>query len=141
MGDESVISFATRRHTAVEAAEEVLGRVLGAPLVERERRVGNDDVELLQRITFEQLGAVERVAPFDARAVFAVQEHIHTAERPYAAIRLLSEEGEIVVADFFGHADQQRTRAARRVAYARPFPRTEQLGQKRRDLRRGVKLG
>src|SRR5262249_52376713 len=140
MRDESVIGFAARRDAAMEAAEKVSGRALDAPIVKRKRWVGNDDVKFLQSGAFEQLGVVECVAPFDARAVFAVQEHIHSAERPYAAVRLLSEEREIIVADLLGHADQQRSRTARRVADARPFLRLEQFGDQSRDLRRCVKI-
>ena len=116
------------------------GGVLRAPLVEREGRIGDHHVEGHQAVAFDQGRAVEGVAPFDARGVLGVQEHVHARQRPGGAVHLLAVQGEVVGADFLGGADQQRAGAAGRVADGVAGLRRRQLRQQPGDRSGGVEL-
>ncbi len=71
VGDEGVVALALRRHAAMTAVE-VIGLFVGLvrpPLVERERRIGDDDVELHELVVLDQL-RVASVSPHSMRAFF-----------------------------------------------------------------------
>src|ERR1035441_2391446 len=63
VADEGVVALALGRHAPVEPVELVRFRVLGAPLVQREGRVGYHHVELHQGILLYELRAPDGVAP------------------------------------------------------------------------------
>ena len=63
------------------------------PFLQAERRIGDDDIEVLERVfAIEKLGVADRVAPLDAVVVLAMQEHVHLGERPGAADGFLTVE-------------------------------------------------
>ena len=95
VGDEGVVALALGRNASPEPLVRIVPGEVGPPLVERERRIGHHDVELHQRIVFDQLRVGDRVAPLDAGGVLLVQEHVHPAERPRAAVRFLAEERKV----------------------------------------------
>ena len=65
VGDERVVGDGLRRDAAMEAIEAVALRLFEAPLIQGERRVGHDAVELHQAAVLDQLGGGEGVAPLD----------------------------------------------------------------------------
>ena len=67
-------------------------------------------------VALDQSGAIERVAPFDARGVLGMQKHVHPSQRPCRAVHFLAVKGEVLGPDLFGRPDQQRTGTARRIA-------------------------
>ena len=71
VADEGVVALALGRRPAPEAVVRIVLGHLGAPLVEREGRIGHHDVELHQPVVLDQLGAGDRVAPLDAGAIHA----------------------------------------------------------------------
>ena len=90
VADECVVGLGFGRRAAVEPAEGISGGVLGAPFVQRERRVRHHHVESLQVIALDELGAVQRVTPFDLGVVHPVEEHVHLAQGPRPAVYLLA---------------------------------------------------
>ena len=56
VADEGVVALALGRDAAPEPLVRIVAGVVGAPLVERERRIGDDDVELHQLVVLDQLG-------------------------------------------------------------------------------------
>ena len=79
--------------------------------------IGDHHVEPHQVVPLDERRAVQGVAPFDARGVLLVQEHVHPREGPGRAVDLLPVEGVVVRTDFVGGADQQRAGPTGRVAY------------------------
>ena len=140
VGDEAVVALGLGRHAAPEARVLVFGRVFRAPLVQRKGRVGDHDVELHQVVALNQGRAVQGVAPLDAGGVLGVQKHVHARQRPGRAVHLLAVQGVVVRADLLGGADQQRARAAGRVADGVAGLRCGQPGQQPGDRRRRVEL-
>ena len=94
--DEGVIALGLWRHAAMEALVRVVARFVMAPFVERERRIGDHHVELHGAVVFDQFRVADRVAPFDAGVVHAVQEHVHFRQRPGCAVGFLAVESEVL---------------------------------------------
>ena len=140
VADEGVVALALGRHAAPVAVEAVVRGIFCTPFVERERRVSDNDVEFHQAVVLDQRRAGEGVAPFDARAIHAVQEHVHARQRPGAAVGFHAEQREIAAADGARGLDQQTARAAGRVADAVTGLGLYQLRQQFGYLVRGVKL-
>ena len=107
VANKGVIPLALRRHAPVEAVKLVRIGGFGPPLVERERRIRHHHVELHQRIALDELRVQERVAPFDPGAILVVDEHIHSAKGPCAAVHFLPVEREVVVAHRIGYLDEE----------------------------------
>ena len=142
VADEGVIAFALGRHAAPEAPVAIRRRVVRAPLVEREGRVGDDDVEVHQVVALAVLRVAQGVAPADVPGghVHVVEQHVHHAKRPRAAVDLLPVDGVILAADLLGTLDQQRSAATGGVTDALAGLRIEQAGEQGADFGRGVEL-
>ena len=125
---------------APETAVFVAGGAFRPPLVQREGGIGDHDVEAHQAVALHQRRVVQRVAPLDARGVAAVQIHIHTAERPGAAVALLPGQEVVAVRHLARRADEQRAGPACRVADAVAALRRHQPRQKLRNHLRRVKF-
>ena len=98
VADKGIVTFALRRNAAMPAIEalHLLTCLVGAPLIEGEGRIGRYYLETHELVVFYEFGFQERIAPFDTRAVLVVEEHVHHAERPGAADRLLTEERNVI---------------------------------------------
>ena len=107
MEDESVVAAALRRHMGREALVRVGFGLFVPPLVKAERRIGDDDVEAHQVVALNQGRRIQRVAPVDPGAVLLVQQHVEARQRARLAVRFLTEQLEIAVADFFAGPQQQ----------------------------------
>ena len=140
VADEGPVALALGRNAAPEAVVGVVGRLVGAPLFEREGRIGHDGVELHQRVALLELRVAQRVAPADRGAVETVEQHVHHGQRPGAAVELLAVEREVVGAYLAARLDEQGTRAARRVADARAGGALGQTSQQGRNLLRCKKF-
>ena len=140
VADEGPVALALGRNAAPEAVVGVVGRLVGAPLFEREGRIGHDGVELHQRVALLELRVAQRVAPADGGAVETVEQHVHHGQRPGAAVELLAVEREVVGAYLAARLDEQGTRAARRVADARAGGALGQTSQQGRNLLRCKKF-
>ena len=116
MGNERPVARALRRDAAMKPLVLIVGGVFRAPFVQREGRIGDDHVEGDQPVILDELRIGQRVAPFEPRAVDAVQEHVHLGERVRAAINLLTVEHHMARADELRRLDQQRSGTAGRVA-------------------------
>ena len=116
-----------------------LGFVI-APLVEGERRIGDDDVEFHQAVALDEAGVSQRIAPLDAEVVHAVEEHVHPAECVGGAIHFLAEEREVAVVRLTADLDEQGAGAAGGVTDRVPLFRREQHGQQLGDLTGRIKL-
>ncbi len=90
VGDEGIVALGLGRHAAPEALVLIAFGILRAPLVERERRIGEHHVEPHQVIALDQRGAVERIAPLDTGGILGMQEdllaRIRTIERAIAGV-------------------------------------------------------
>ena len=142
VADEGIVALALGRNAPVPAVMALLLGIgmIGAPLVEREGRIGHHHLEAHEPVALQQLGIEQGVAPLDARVVHAVQEHIHHAQRPGAAYSLLTVERVVVTADLSSALQQQRAGAAGRVADALTRLRIDELSDQQGDLLRGVEL-
>ena len=140
VADEGPVALALGRNAAPEAVVGVVGRLVGAPLFEREGGIGHDGVELHQRVALLELRVAQRVAPADRGAVETVEQHVHHGQRPGAAVELLTVEREVVGAHLAARLDEQGTRAARRVADARAGGALGQSCQQGRNLLRREEL-
>ena len=126
--DEGVVAFGLRRHPSRKAPEWIVLRVLRPPLIETERRIGDNRVKPHQVVAFEQCRAVDRVTPADVGGISTVQKHVHAGERDGLAVRLLTIEPEVIRPDFFAGAQQERARATGRVTDQRAVFRRCALG-------------
>ncbi len=140
VADEGPVALGLGRNAAPEAVEAVVLGFLRAPLVQREGRVGHHDVEFHQAVVLHQRRAGEGVAPFDAGAVGAVQEHVHARQRPGAAVDLHAEQGVVAAAHFVGGLDEQAAGATGGVADAVARFGGGKSGDQPRDAVRGVEL-
>ena len=68
----------------------------GAAVVLRERRIGEDAVELADLPVVQDLRVLQRVRVLDGEARDVVEDHVHDADRPDGAVRVLAVEGEVV---------------------------------------------
>ena len=142
--DERVVALSSGRQAATEAPELVLFGGIVAPLLQRERRVGDHHIEVQQVVVaVEQARIAQGVAPLDDVVVLAVQEHVHLGQRPGAADRFLSVELILLrsqALDLLRAFHQQRSRTAGRIADAVAFFRLHQFGHQFGDFRRRVEL-
>jgi hypothetical protein len=144
--DEGVVALGSGRHAALVAVELVVLGLVVAPLLQRERRIGDHHVEVLEGVVrVQQPGVAQGVAPFDAVVVLAVQEHIHLGQCPGTADGLLAEQGVFLraveaLADLASALHQQRAGATGRVADLVAFLRLHQFGDQVGDLGRRVEL-
>ena len=106
--DERPVALALRGYAAPKAVVRVVGRFFRAPLVQRERRIGDNGVKLHQPVVLLQLGVAQGVAPAYHGVVEAVQKHVHHSQRPRAAIHFLPVKREVAVAHFLSGLDEQR---------------------------------
>ena len=91
-------------------------------------------------ISLDERRAVESVAPFDARGILLVQEHVHPREGPGCAVDFLPVEGVVVRTDFVGGADQQRAGTTGRVAYRVAGLRSGEAGEQSGNSGRRVEF-
>ena len=111
-----------------------------------EGRIGEHAVEAHQlAVLVLVLRAAEGVVLADVGVRDAVQEHVHLADGPDAAVALLAEEREVarvaaVLADVLARLDQHAARAAGRVVDAHAWLRVDELDQHADDIGRGVEL-
>jgi hypothetical protein len=124
---------------AVIAVERIGLGFLDAPLVEGEGRIGHDDVELHQAVALDEARDCAGVAPLDAEAVHAVQEHVHAAEGVGGAVALLAEESEVAFVGLTAHLDEKGAGAAGGVANGVAFLGFQQTGEKRGNLTRACR--
>ena len=92
----------------------------GAAVVLRERRVGEHPVELANLPVVQDLRVLQRVGVLDGEARDAVEDHVHLADRPDGAVRVLPVEREVVrvfalFLDVLVALDQHAARADGRV--------------------------
>ena len=78
---EGVVRAALRRDAPNVAAIGVVGEGLLVPSLDGIRRVGEDDVELLELVVLEESGIGQGVAPHDLELLNAVHEHVHSCNR------------------------------------------------------------
>ena len=111
-----VVALLGRRHAErPEPVERVVRRVeAGAPPLVRERRVGDDVVELFERIAVLELRVGERVPLVDERLRVVVEDHVHAGQAARRRVLLLSVEGQLG-AGLVGHFQEQRAGPASRV--------------------------
>ena len=143
LNEHQVGLLAALRHEVREPLLEL--HALGA-VVLREGRIGNHPVETADFATPVQMqGLLERVALTDVRAADAVQQHVHLANGPGAAVEFLPGQFEIagIAADLL-HVllglDQHAPRPAGRIIDRHAFRWLDQLDQEPDDLGRRVKL-
>ena len=106
----------------------VIGIGLGlfhAPFLQRERRIGNYNVELHQLVMLDQSRIAQGIAPLDTETVHAMQEHVHPAESMRGAVTLLAKERKIPLVGLTPHLDEKRPRTAGRIANGVPFLRRQ----------------
>ena len=117
VADEGVIAFTLGRMPCQKRPWRSVVAVRA--LVERKRRIGDHDVKAPARC-FQELRVAQSIAPFDVlgRDAYVMQEHIHHAERPGAAVVLLPIDSVIVAADLLGAFDEQRATATRWITDA-----------------------
>lgn len=75
---EGVVRASLRRDAPNVSAVGVVGEGLLVPGLDGIWRVGEDDVELLQLVVFEEGGIGQGVAPNDLEFLNAVHEHVHS---------------------------------------------------------------
>ncbi|MNT63147.1 hypothetical protein D3C72_2009350 [compost metagenome] len=110
-----------------------------APFLQRERGVGDHDVEVLElALRVQQLGVAQGVAPFNAVVVFRMQEHVHLSQRPGTADGFLPIQRILAAArarpNQVAALHQQRARAAGGITDLVAFPRVHQARHQLRDF-------
>ena len=95
VGDECIVALRRRGRAAVPPVVVLrfLACLISSPLVEREGRIGDDNLEAHELVALDELRLQESVTPLDARAVLVVEEHIHHRESPGGTNGLLSKKG------------------------------------------------
>ena len=129
--DEGIVALGARWNATAEAAELVSISAFMTPLFQTKRRIGDNDVKVLQAGgTVQQLGVANGVAPLYAVVVFAVQKHIHFGQSPGAANGLLAVQSIFarprVLADQAAAFHQQRARTTGGIANFITFLRSHQ---------------
>ena len=80
-----VALLAGRRAEGLEAVVGIVERIeAGAPALVRERRIGDDVIEGLERVAVLELGIGQRVALHDERRGVVVQDHVHAGQRRWS---------------------------------------------------------
>ncbi|OPY78026.1 MAG: hypothetical protein A4E65_02456 [Syntrophorhabdus sp. PtaU1.Bin153] len=118
VADKGIIALAFRGDSAPETFEPVRFCLSSAPFVEGERWIGHYDVELHEAVVLHKGRIGQRIAPLDASAIQAVEEHVHAGERPGAAVHLHAEEGKIPAAHLPRCLNKETAGTAGRITYA-----------------------
>ena len=142
-----VVAALVRRHAGEVASVGIAGPDLVAPLLQRERRIGDDAVERRQVVAREERRVAQRVAANDLEVRGAVQEQVHPGDGGGGEVLLLTEElapERAVVAVLLPHVvdgfEQHAARAARRVVDGLAFVRVEDVDHQPDDGARRVEL-
>ena len=143
--EEGVIAILGRRNTVLEALVGVIGRIKATgPGFGRKVGIGDGEVERL-----EAVGAVREVRGGQGVALpqygdfVAVQDHVHSRQRPGDVVHLLAIDAD-AVRRLVGGFEQQRARATSGIVdglvRAGIGADTDHLRYDARDLGRGVEL-
>ena len=135
------------RHAGEVPAVRVAGPDLVAPLLQRERRIGDDAVERGEVVAGEEGRAAQRVAADDLEVLDAVQEQVHAGDGGGGQVLLLAEElapERAVVAVALAHVvdglEQHAARAAGRVVDGLALLRVEDVDHQPHHRARRVEL-
>ena len=106
----------------------------GAAVVLREGRIGEDAVELANLAVVENLRVLQRVPVLNREARDVVEDHVHDADGPDGAVRVLPVEGKVVgILALFLHIlmalDEEAAGADRGVIDFIPRSRLDELHQ------------
>ena len=107
VADEGVVTLGFRRNTPPEAVVDIRFGLFDAPFLQGKRGIGHDVVEFHQAVMLHECGGGEGVAPLDPGGVRLVQEHVHPAQGPGAAVHLHAVDGMVTVAHGPGGLDQK----------------------------------
>ena len=69
---------------------------VGTAVVLRERRIGEDTVEFADLAVVKNLRVLQRIPVLNREARDVVEDHVHDADGPDGAVRVLPVEGEVV---------------------------------------------
>ncbi len=125
-----------------EAAGELHG---GAAVVLRERRVGEHAIEFARLTVFQDQRVLQRIPVLDGEAGDVVEDHVHVADGPDRAVRVLPIERKVVgilplLLDVLVGLDQKTARAGRGVVDGVAGLGLGELHQQAHDLGGGVEL-
>ena len=90
--DPGVVAAILRRDAGEVAPEAVGSPDLVAPLLQRERGIGDDAVERRELVADEEGGVAQRVAADDLEVLDAVQEEVHPGDAGGGEVLLLAED-------------------------------------------------
>ena len=135
-----VVAALAGRHPGEVAAVGIAGPDLLAPLLQRERRIGDDAVEGGEAVAREERRVAQRVAAHDLEVLGAVQEQVHPRDGRGGEVLLLAEELAperaviaVVLSDMVNGLEQHAAGAAGRVVDGLAFLRVEDVDHQPHD--------
>jgi hypothetical protein len=143
--NESEIRVSLRWNAVAEALERIALRSFVSPVLQREGRVRDHDVELHETPVSDELRIAQRVASPDLVIRESMEKEIHLADRPRADIDLLPEEGDIagVLSPFLqmhDGLDEHASGAARGIADPLSRSRIQKIDEELDHFLRRIEL-